>query len=137
MSVTVNLAAVMEQWRPVLDPRFSSSYHVSDQGRAKSVPRQVAGRIGRDGSASIRTVKGKILSPRVRPDGTRAVNLWFENDYVQMPVKRLVLEAFTGQRQPLGYDAKNIDGDPANNKLSNLRWEPVGGMALLHERLGR
>ena len=120
-----------EQWRPVLDPRFSSSYRVSDQGRARSLPRQVAGRGG-----SIRTVKGQILSPRVRPDGTRAVNLWIENDYIQFPLRRLILEAFTGRAQPPGYDAKNINGDPADNRLCNLRWEPVGGLALLHSRLG-
>jgi hypothetical protein len=121
----------LEQWRPVLDPRFSNSYEVSDMGRARSVTREVAGR-----GDSIRKVKGKILSPRIRPDGTRAVNLWLDNDYIQYPVKRLVLEAFTGRRQPRGYDAKNIDDDPANNRLSNLRWEPVGGLALLHDRLG-
>jgi hypothetical protein len=123
---------VVEQWRPVLDPRFSVSYQVSDMGRCRSVTRQVGGRGG-----STRTVKGFILSPRVRPDGTRAVNLWIGNDYIQFPVRRLVLEAFSGRRQPRGYDAKNIDEDPANNKLSNLRWEPVGGLALLHQQLGR
>jgi hypothetical protein len=129
---------VVEQWRPVLDPRFSAAYQASDMGRIRSVTRQVAGRTGRDGVPCIRTVKGRILSPRVRPnDGTRAVNLWIENDYIQFPVKRLVLEAFTGRAQPPGYDARNIDDDPANNKLSNLRWEPVGGLALLQSRLGR
>jgi hypothetical protein len=121
---------VKEQWRSVLDPRFSSSYAVSDQGRARSMPRHVAGR-----NDSIRTVQGKILSPRVRPDGTRAVNLWLENDYIQYPLRRLVLEAFTGRPQPPGYDAKNINGDPGDNRLANLRWEPVGGLALLHQRL--
>src|SRR6516225_1891527 len=97
---------VVEQWRPVLDPRFSAAYQASDMGRIRSVTRQVAGRTGRDGVPCIRTVKGRILSPRVRPnDGTRAVNLWIENDYIQFPVKRLVLEAFTGRAQPPGYDA--------------------------------
>jgi hypothetical protein len=121
-----------EQWRPVLDPRFSAAYQVSDHGQVTSVARQVAGR-----GDSVRTVQGKILSPRIRPDGTRAVNLWLENDYVQIPVPRLVLEAFSGQRQPVGYDAKNIDGDPGNNALSNLAWRPVGGLALLQQQLDR
>jgi hypothetical protein len=124
---------VLEQWAPVLDPRFSRSYEVSDMGRVRSIPRQVAGKNG-----SIRTVQGRILSPRIRPtDGTRAVNLWHCNHYIQVPLKRLVLETFTGRRQPKGYDAANIDANPANNRLSNLRWEPVGGMALLRSRLRR
>lgn len=122
----------MEQWRPVLDPRFTDAYQASDMGRIRSLPRQVRGR-----GDSLRTIPGTVLSPRIRPDGTPAVNLWLDNDYVQFPVKRLVLEAFTRRHQPRGYDAKNIDENPLNNKLSNLRWEPVGGLALLRQSLQR
>jgi hypothetical protein len=125
---------VTEQWRPI--PGYGGAYEVSDMGRVRSLPRQVAGKIGKDGENSTRTVQGRILSPRVRADGTLAVNLWIKNKYRQQPVKRLVLEAFV-RRQPMGYDAKNMDDDPANNRLSNLRWEPVGGLALLRQRLGR
>ena len=128
------MIAVAEQWRPV--PGWGGAYEVSDMGRVRSVPRQVAGRIGRDGTNSIRTVQGRILSPRVRKDGTLAVNLWAGNKYRQWPIKRLVLEAFTC-RQPMGYDARNIDEDPANNMLSNLEWAPVGGLALLRQTLRR
>ena len=128
---------MLEHWRPVLDPRFSRAYQASDHGRIRSIPRQVAGRIGRDGVYSTRTVQGKILSPRVRRDGTRSVHLWLENEYVEIPVRRLILEAFTGRPQPLGYDARNIDNDPANNALTNLRWVPGGGLALLHQQLNR
>jgi hypothetical protein len=126
------MGTVLEQWAPVLDPRFKQSYEVSDMGRARSVPRQVAGKNG-----SIRTVQGRVLSPGVRRDGTRAVNLWMEGAGIQFPVARLILEAFSGRRQPSGYAAKPIDGNPANLKLSNLRWEPVGGLGLLKARLTR
>lgn len=130
-----NLIAVAERWRPI--PGYGDAYEVSDLGRVRSLTRQVAGRVGRDGTPSIRTVQGRILSPRVRKDGTLAVNLWELNDYVQVPVSRLVLEAFTGRRQPPGYDARNMDDDKANNKLSNLRWVPVGGVLTLRQRLRR
>jgi NUMOD4 motif len=113
-----------ERWRPI--PAWEGLYEVSDQGRVRSVRRQVAGRGG-----SIRTLQGKILSPRIRPDGTRAVNLWRGNVYEQKPVRRLVLEAFTGKPQPRGYEAKNINEDPADNRFKNLKWEPVGGLAVL------
>lgn len=121
-----------ERWCRVLDPQYRDSYEVSDQGRVRSIPRQVAGRDG-----SVRKLQGKLLSPRIRPDGTRAVNLWKGNTYVQKPVKRLVLESFTGRRQPHGYDAANKNEDPADNRLINLEWRPVGGMALLHRSLVR
>lgn len=95
------------------------------------MPRQVAGRGG-----SVRTLQGKILSPRIRPaDGTRAVNLWRGNVYEQHPVKRLVLTTFGGRPQPLGWDAKNKNGDPADNRYVNLKWKPVGGVAVLHKAL--
>ena len=123
-----------ERWRPVLG--FEDSYQVSDLGRVRSITRQVAGRPGRDGSPSVRTLQGKILSPRIRPDGTRAINLWAGNSYRQLSVKRIVLEAWTGKEQPLGYEPKNIDDDPANNALSNLKWEAVGGMAVLRRIFG-
>lgn len=112
---------------------YADQYEVSDGGHVRSIPRKVAGR-----GKSVRTLRGKLLSPRVRPDGTRAVNLWRGNTYVQKPVKRLVLEAF-GSPQPAGYDAVNVNEDPADNRLSNLKWEPIAGsgLALLRKRLGR
>jgi len=121
-----------EQWVRVLYPEFRDFYEVSDQGRVRSVPRQVAGR-----DNSVRTLQGKILSPRIRPDGTRAINLWRDNHYRQVPIKRLVLESFTERPQPPGYDAENKNGDPADNRLVNVEWKPVGGLALLHRSLVR
>lgn len=37
------------------------------------------------------------------------------------PVHRLVMEAFIGPR-PEGMECRHLDGDPANNRLSNLTW---------------
>lgn len=36
-------------------------------------------------------------------------------------VHRLVLKAFVGAA-PDGYEARHLDGDPANNSLTNLKW---------------
>jgi hypothetical protein len=106
----------MKEWAPVRG--YEDLYEASRRGFVQSLDREVAGRDG-----SMRKVKGKVLTPRVRPDGTVAVNLWRNNEYVQVPVRRIVLEAHDGPR-PEGMDAVNVDGNPANNKLSNLEWKP-------------
>ena len=104
-----------EQWRPVRG--YEGAYKVCDSGYVESVERDVRGR-----ENSRRHLKGKRLTPRVRPDGTLAVNLWSENSYRQIPIRRIVLDAFSGP-QPRGYDAANINGDPNDNRLSNLQWQ--------------
>ena len=63
-----------------------------------------------------------MLTPRIRPDGTYVVNLWRNNKYRQVPIRRIVLEAFD-RAQPRGMDAINVNGNPADNNLKNLRWQ--------------
>lgn len=107
---------VHEQWRPVRG--YESAYECSDLGVVQSRERYVRGR-----ENSRRKLQGKRLTPRVRPDGTLAVNLWHQNGYRQVPIRRIVLDAFDGP-QPRGYDAVNKDGNPQNNNLGNLKWSP-------------
>ncbi len=103
------------EWRPVTG--YEGLYEVSSQGQVRSVSRTVKGREGSD-----RHIQGKLLTPRTRPDGTLAVNLWKSNAYRQLPVRRLVLSAFDSSR-PQGYDAVHVNGDPADNRLQNLQWQ--------------
>jgi hypothetical protein len=127
------MIAVAERWVPVVsfDGLYHNAYEISDTGYARSIPRHRRGRQG-----STRQVHGQILSPRIRDNGTRAVNLWHENEYHQVPVKILVLEAFVGPAPPY-HEATCLDGDEGNLALSNLAWKPAGGLAVLHRRLGR
>src|ERR1700757_1678122 len=104
-----------EDWLPVRG--YEGQYEVSNLGRVRSIARSVRGRDG-----STRAIKGKVLTPRIRPDLTHAVNLWVQNDYRQVPIRRVVLEAFD-QPRPTGYDAANKNGDPSDNRLSNLEWK--------------
>jgi hypothetical protein len=104
------------EWRPV--PGYEGLYEVSDQGQVRSLARSVKGRDGSD-----RRITGKIISHRVRPDGTVAVNLWKLNTYKQFPLRRVVLLTFDSPR-PRGFDAINSNGDPSDNRLSNLQWQP-------------
>ena len=90
----------IERWAPYpLDPR----YLVSDMGRVKGV----RGVILRTPSCKYRQYR-LIHSSR----GGRQVQ-WF--------VHTLVLETFVGPK-PESMVCRHLDGDPTNNRLTNLRW---------------
>lgn len=99
-----------ENWKPV--PGFEEQYFVSDLGRVWSVR------------------AGRCLALRA-------------NDYqsVGLPggltrkVHHLVLDAFVGTR-PAGHECGHLDGDPANNRLSNLAWITPKENALHQEKHG-
>lgn len=107
---------MVEEWKPVRG--YENHYEASNLGNVRSVAREVRGRDG-----STRWIQGRVLTPRIRPDSTHAVNLWVHNKYRQIPVRRIVLEAFD-RPKPNGFDAANKNDDPADNRLSNLQWKP-------------
>jgi hypothetical protein len=108
----------IERWGPI--PHWPT-YECSDCGNCRSVDRVVDGKLDGEGNISQRFIKGALLTPRIRPDGTPCFNLWRGNDYVQIPARRLVLMTFVGP-QPRGMDAINIDRNVTNNRLCNLKW---------------
>jgi hypothetical protein len=112
--------ANVEQWAAV--PGFRG-YEVSDQANARSRDRIVAAKYTITGRRSSRMIKGQMLTPVIRPDGTPCYNLWRGNTYVQVPVRRLMMLAFVSPR-PQGMDAVNIDRDVTHNSLPNLKWAP-------------
>lgn len=85
-------------------------------------------RVGSDGS--VWSLKHR-WGPRPRPKqlrplpcrtGHQAVWLSIGARAVRRHIHRLVLEAFVGPRL-LGQECCHEDGDPTNNRLSNLRWD--------------
>ena len=136
------MITVAERWVPVVscEGRYEAAYQVSDRGHVQSVTRQRPGRQRRDGTISSRQVEGQVLSPRVRQNGLRCVNLWDGNDYDQVPVRVLVLEGFRGPC-PDGHVPVNLNGDMANNQLYNLAWKPAAsaamGLSALRRRMSR
>lgn len=106
-----------EEWRPVLG--YEGLYEVSDIGRVRSVDRTV--NVRRKGCRHRRKRQGRMLrigSNRGRP----TVGLWKDGKQSVFFVHRLVLEAFVGSR-PEGLECCHGDGDHANNRIGNLRWD--------------
>ena len=99
-----------ERWLPI--PGYEGLYEVSDQGRVRSL-----GRIGRNGQTypakvlKLAQSKGYRLSVLTALDGSRTTHR----------VHLLVMAAFVGPREE-GMVCRHLDGNPANNVLSNLAY---------------
>ena len=103
-----------EKWLPVAG--YAGMYEVSNHGRVRSLDRIV--RVTADQS---RVARGRILSPGPHRGGYKLINLSRDGHRKSATVHKLVLEAFVGTA-PSGMEACHADGDPANNRLDNLRW---------------
>jgi hypothetical protein len=96
----------LEEWRWVVGAE--GRYEVSNHGRVRSYVKRGRG----NGRKTVPT----LLNPITNPDGYKQVRV----DDKRLSVHRLALIAFVGL-QP-GMMALHHDDDPANNRLSNLRW---------------
>lgn len=91
-------------------------YEVSNLGRVRSLSRVVP-----CGKGWTRTVRTRILKSRVNASGYESVWLTEKGKRTAFTVHTLVLMAFVGPSN--GLQCCHGDGDPLNNKLSNLRWD--------------
>ena len=103
-----------ESWRPVLG--YEGLYEVSDQGRVRSVGREVMRSNGRK-----HTVAPKVRKPAKMPKGHLRVTLIRDAELQTFTVHGLVLTAFRGER-PHGAVTRHLNGDPSDNRLVNLEW---------------
>jgi hypothetical protein len=102
-----------EEWTWVIGRK--GKYKVSTFGRVRSVPRYCRIRNG-----GIRKVKGCILKPG-KGDYLFVGLANGNNTNDRVNVHILVLEAFIGPC-PEGMEARHLDGNSYNPKLSNLKW---------------
>lgn len=113
-----HLSIDIEEWRDI--PCCDGKYQASTFGRIRSVDRIVYAKMP-DGSRQKRRYKGKILRAA---DSKSNPHL-----YVSLGrggngrlVHELVALAFLGERPPKS-DVCHIDGNPTNNKITNLRYD--------------
>jgi hypothetical protein len=90
-------------------------YRVSERGEVRSCWNRVRRRGG---------MTDNWLPLKPIPDRGRhlSVNLHRGGRKIRRYIHHLVLEAFVGERPP-GAICCHWDGDPANNRASNLRWD--------------
>jgi hypothetical protein len=119
-----------EEWREV--PGFPG-YAVSNMGRAKSLARTLRRKHPKTGEEGFGfQYVEKLLRPVLRAQGYRMVNL----SGAQIFLHRAVLLAFVGPC-PEGFEGCHGNGDSADNRLANLRWDTKAGNMADRERHGR
>lgn len=100
----------MERWLPV--PNYEGIYEVSSLGRIRSLDRIDS--LGR-------ALYGRVLKQRADRDGYLQIHAGGSPRRV-LRVHRLVLLAFVGPPPADATEALHGDGNPSNNRLTNLRW---------------
>lgn len=106
-----------EEWRPVVG---APDYEVSNLGRVRS----------------LKFGKVRVLRPCVNAAGYHNHTLFVDKRPVFTTAHVLVMAAFVRPR-PDGLEVCHWDGNPANNALSNLRYDTPQGNAQDRKRHGR
>lgn len=100
-----------EQWRPI--EGYERMYEVSNLGRVRSSDSY--NRLGR------LHLKGRILRPKIEPNGYLRATLFKEGKRKVFMIHRLVAQAFIPNPEGLPQ-INHIDEDKTNNRVENLEW---------------
>ncbi|MCJ7859249.1 NUMOD4 motif-containing HNH endonuclease [Corynebacterium kalidii] len=118
-----------EIWKPI--PGYEGYYEVSDQGRVKRVARMATDKSGRR-----KFYPERIKSPRTEKRfGYKLAGLSVGGRGKSIRVHRLVMAAFVGPC-PEGMEVCHNNGDPADNRLVNLRYDTRVGNRRDQQRHG-
>ena len=106
---------MIETWKDI--PGYESQYQVSTLGNVWSLDRVITceGKV-KGKYTSLR--KGKLLRPGRSTSGHLTVALGRGNSRC---VHELVLLAFVGPA-PVKHECRHLNGNPADNRLENLKW---------------
>lgn len=105
---------MQEVWKPVKG--FEGIYEVSTFGCVRGIERKI---ICKNGSP--KTIKAKILNPKISNSGYFEVNLHCLNKQKMRYVHRLVAEAFIPNPENK-EEVNHIDENKTNNRAENLEW---------------
>lgn len=112
-------AVCKETWKDI--PGYEGKYQASDQGRIRSVDRQVQGRNWHSGHSFTRNLRGRVLRPG-KFCKTGHLSVVLGRGTAGKPVHQLVMLAFVGPCPP-GHEVCHANGDPGDNRLINLRYD--------------
>jgi len=104
--------SVMEKWKVVED---YPHYEVSNRGQVRSLSRFI-----KFGEKRLWVV-GRIMKLCNGPGSYHVVTL-YKDGRRMFYIHRLVLDAFRGPPPAPGMVCRHLDGDPLNNRISNLVW---------------
>lgn len=105
-----------EVWKPI--PGWEQYYEASTHGRIRSLDRFTIRSNGRPYRR-----KGRILKPWAHHrTGYLSVGLYIDTKSKRFLVHRLVLTTFVGE-PPAGTECCHNNGNRADNRLENLRWD--------------
>ena len=104
-----------ETWKPVAG--HEGFYEASDYGRVRSLDRTISKKDG-----STQRVRGVMMKPRVDWQGRRYIDLQKVGVINRLSVHRIIIETFSGP-VPEGMEVCHNNGDPSDNRLSNLRYD--------------
>ena len=111
-----------EVWKPIAG--YEGKYSISNYGRVKNT------------SCIHRTKMGMILNPWEGNKHYLYITLSKDSKRKTFAAHRLVLDAFVG-KNPGGKQCAHWDGDPHNNRVSNLRWATAKENCADRDRQGR
>ena len=115
MAIGYIIYNVAETWSAI--PGWAGQYEASDLGRVQSVPHTV-----RTVQGHAFTVKGRLRAPWLDRKGYCHVTLYRGDIAKRHSVHALVMAAFVGPPPP-GTEICHNNGDPADNRLANLRYD--------------
>lgn len=108
-----------EVWKAI---KGIPGYEVSNHGRLRSYWKRNSLGIGKGSKMTLEPIPQSYKKLSVGSSGYEQAVLYINNQYKNVRVHLLVLEAFIGSR-PKGMDGCHNDGDKHNNHVSNLRWD--------------
>lgn len=108
----------MEIWKDI--PGYEGIYQASTEGQIRSLDHYVKGKCHYTGNSFYRKIKGRVLRPGQYCKSGH-VSVVLGHGAVGIPVHQLIMLTFVG-KPPAGTEVLHINGNPRDNRLSNLRY---------------